>query len=200
MFQAIHCRVKALLRFVLVPLAVLLTSAAPGPIMIPNPKDPRHVLVIPHDSPVTFKDWEDGEAVFEGQFVLTGGWSYGCAFGCSDPPVDADFQFEMAPEKELVARLPHWTTAGQSEDYGFGDNTIIIVREEKLVSKVVDPILLTALRDEKVPSDQGRTSIIVDEFSTGFSCDSTYFSARFVAMAEPPKLAKAQPTGVGSCS
>ena len=34
---------------------------------------------------------------------------------------------------------------------------------------------------------------------TGFSCDSSYFSARFVAMAELPKMAKAEPGGVGTC-
>jgi hypothetical protein len=191
---------KQLLRPALVPLAVLLASAAPAPTMIPHPQYPNHVLVIPRDSPVKFKGWEDGEAVFKGQFLLTGGWSYGCAFGCSDPPVEADFQFELVPEKEIAARLPHWTRAGEPRDDGFGDYSIIITREAKLVATIVEPMLRTALREEKVPYIQGRTSILVDDFRTGLSCDNSYFSARFVAMAKAPKLAKAQPAGVGTCA
>lgn len=189
----------ALIRLALAPLAMLTVGAAPGPTRIPHPQDPNHVLVIPHDSPVRFKGWSDGEATFEGQFVLTGGWAYGCAFDCGDPPEEAYFQFELNPEREIAARLPHWTGSGQSEDYGFGDHSIIITDEQKLVDKIVEPALRAALAGDKVPSVQGRVSIVVDEFRTGFSCDSTYYSARFVAMAEPQKLAGARPGGVGTC-
>ena len=191
---------RPVLRFLLPPLAVLLTSAAPPPTLVPHPQYPNHVLVVPTGSPVKFTGWRNGEAIFEGQFILTGGWSYGCAFGCSDPPADSDFQFEMVPEKEIAARLPHWTQAGEPHGGGFGDRSIIITGEAKLVTTVVEPALRSALWKEKVPYVQGQTSILVDDFRTGLSCDSSYFSARFVAMARLPRVATAEPTGVGSCA
>ena len=194
-----HGGMKIVLRVLLAPLALMLAAAAPPSTRIPHPQYPNHVLVIPHDSPVKFKRWEEGEAIFEGHFVLTGGWSYGCAFDCGDPPEEAYFQFELNPEPEIAARLPHWTSAGQGEDNGFGDHSIIIMREQKLVQRVVEPVLAAALRNDNVPYVQGRVSIVVDDFRTGFSCDSSYYSASFVAMAEPSKLATAQPSGVGTC-
>ncbi len=194
-----HGRMKMILRLALVPLAMMLAAAAPPATRIPHPQYPRHILVIPNDSPVKFKSWEDGVATFEGHFVVTGGWSYGCAFDCGDPPEQAYFQFELKPEPEIATRLPHWTSAGQSEDYGFGDHSIMIMREEKLVERVVEPALAAALRSDKVPYVQGRVSIVVEDFRTGFSCDSSYYSASFVAMAETAKLAKVEPSGVGTC-
>lgn len=180
------------LRHAFLPLALLLLGAAPAPRVIPHPDYPQHRLTIPHDSPVRFRGWDkDGVAVFDGRFVLSGSWSYGCAFDCGDPPDDAFYQFELRPDPAIAGRLPRWDSSG--------DMSVIITREDRLIRAVVAPALQAALRADQVPYVMGQVAIQVDDFRTGFSCDSPYFSARFVAIAKPRKLARANYSGVSSC-
>jgi hypothetical protein len=179
-------------RLTLIPFALLLLGAAPAPTIIPHPEYANHRLIIPHDSPVKFRRWQEhGVAIFDGQFVLAGSWSYGCAFDCGDPPDEAYYQFELRPDPAFAGRMPHWNSSS--------DMSVIITREDRLVRSVVAPDLRAALRADKVPYVMGRVSIVVDEFRTGFSCDSPYFSARFVAIAKAQKLARPDFSGVSSC-
>ena len=174
-----------------VPMFLMLVSAAPARQTIAHPEYKQHTLTIPAGSPVRFRNWDKyGVAHFDGRFTLTGTFTYGCAFDCGEPPDEAYYQLEIVPDAAIAARLPRWNNQG--------DVSIVILREKRLVASIATR-QRTALRVGKIPYLTGRTTIVVDDVQTGFSCDAAYFTARFVAIAAAPQLARTEQGGVGTC-
>src|SRR5215469_11856922 len=99
-------------RLALVPLAFLVVSASPGPVIIPLPRYPDEAVIIPANSPVKFHGWDKyGYAEFDGRFTLSGTFTYGCWSDCSDyngPVEESDLDVRIVPDPSIAARLPRW--------------------------------------------------------------------------------------------
>ena len=153
--------------------------------------------MIPGNSPVRFRGWDKyGYAEFEGRFVLTGTFTYGCWSGCADydgPVEEADLDVRIVPDPQLAARLPHWKDRNN-------DMLILIKRGDALATSIASPRQQAALRAGKVEYIRGRTAIVVDDFRTGIECDSAGFRARFVAISKAPKLARVELNGEYGCA
>lgn len=180
-------------RIASLPLALLLVSAAPTDRVIPHPEVESEALIVPHDSPVKFRRWgKYGYAQFDGRFVLTGAFTYGCEVDCDGPVKEADLAFNVVPDPVLAARLPHWKVDTT-------DMMVRVGREKRLARAVITPQQRAALLSGKLTNIRGRISIIVDDFQTGIECDSAGYSARFVAIAKAPKIDHVELNGDYGC-
>ena len=176
--------------FALLPLATLLTAATPAQKVIPRPTG-GPALISPAGSPVEFQGFDkDGAARFDGRFVLSGYFTYGCEFDCEGASAEQDLVFQILPDPDLAKRLPRWTNTG--------DMVIDIREAEKLRPRIATSRQVSALLSEKSADVHGHIAIVVDNFAADFGCDySPYYSARFVAVAAAPKPAEARPVPGG---
>ena len=186
-----------LVRIAAVPVIALSLGASPAARFIPLPdKDAGDdALIVPADSPVHFRGWDKyGYAEFEGRFVLTGSYMYGCEADCegAGPFKDSDLVLTIEPDADLKARLPNWKIR-------HNDMMILIRRWKSLTPSLGTPAERKRLRAGKVPYLAGRISIVVDHFKTGLECDSANFEARFIAVAKSPKVARSQFNGDYGC-
>jgi hypothetical protein len=185
-----------LARAALLPVAVLMMSASPGSRIIPLPGHPDEAIVIPPDSPVKFRRWNKyGYAEFDGRFMLSGTFTYGCWSNCADyngPVEESDLDVRVVPDPSIAARLPRW-------QHRKNDMLILITRSRQLAASIASPRQHAALRSGKLEYLRGRTTVVVDQFQTGIECDSTNFRARFVAITKAPKLASAGLNGDYGC-
>jgi len=177
---------RGLVRVLPAPLALLLGSAVSGPTVIPHPEAKGEALIVPADSPVHFRGWDKyGYAQFDGRFVLTGTFVYGCGGNCADyegPITEGDLQVRVAPDPAVAARLPNWKIR-------HSDMVILITRATDLVRMFATPRQHAALRAGKIKDLRGRLSIVVDHFRAGIECDAPSFDARFVRVVKAPKVA-----------
>jgi len=190
-------RMRVAARLRLLSLTLMIIGAAPAEQVIPFPdKDAvGEALIIPANSPVHFRGWgKNGYAQFEGRFVLTGTFMYGCEADCegSGPLKDSDLYLTVVPDPKLKARLPNWKIR-------HNDMMILITRSKALTPSLGTALDRSKLRAGKLPYISGRISIVVDHFETGLECDSANFGARFVAVAKPPKDARAEFNGDYGC-
>lgn len=181
---------NAFQRLAFLPVVPLLVSAAPAEHVISMPDAPNFALVIPARTPVKFRAWKDGYAHFDGRFVLTGDFTLSLMEGC-DLIDEACLAVDIEPDPAIAARLPRWKNDG--------DMWITIIGERQMIRSIANPTQRAALLANKIPRLTGRTSIIVNGFSAGVECDSTYYLARFVAFTKPPQLARTKFTGGYGC-
>lgn len=176
--------------FAQLPLAALLAGATPPQNVVPRPTG-GPALVNPADSPVEFRGFdEDGVPRFDGRFVLSGYFTYGCEFDCEGQVTEQDLVFRIVPDPDLAKRLPRWTNTG--------DMAIEIREAEKLRPRIATSRQVSALLSGKSADVNGHIAIVVDNFAADFGCDySPYYSARFVAVAAAPKPAEARPVPGG---
>jgi len=183
---------QLLARFAVVPLTLLLLGAAPGEQVIPHPRYEGEALIIPLDSPVKFRGFdENGIAHFSGRFVLDGQFY---VEGCSEPcpgAAEEDLGVSVFPDPDLEARLPHWKV--------HNNDIALDLSEKRLMNLITGPRQRAALLAGKASDIRGRIAIVVDEFETGIECDSAYFSARFVRIARAPKIANVEFNGNYGC-
>lgn len=179
---------------VLVPVALLCLGAAPAAQVIPHPEVTGEALLIPHDSLVRFRGFDQyGVAHFRGQFVLTGTFFIeGCPELCPGA-VEDDLTVNVFPDSALEARLPHWKVHNN-------DILMTLKPGRRLLNIVTSPRQRAALLTGKASDFRGHISIVVDEFQTSLECDSANFSARFVAMAKAPRLAQVNFNGNYGCA
>ncbi len=171
--------------------AALLAAAIPADNVIPRASGGPS-LVDPADNPVKFKGFDDaGVARFAGRFVLSGYFTYGCAFDCEGARVtEQDFVVRIVPDPEVAQRLPRWSN---SEDM-----VIDVLQPEKLRPSIATAEQVKALISGEIADVHGQIAIVVDGFAADFGCDySPYYSSRFVDVAEAPKTAPAQPVPNG---
>ena len=176
---------------------LLLASAAPSSQIISHPRYANEAVVVPTGSPVRFRDFDkdSGYARFDGSFVLTGKFIYGCGSNCADyegPVEESDLLVAIEPDPRLVARLPHWKARQQ-------DMLIFITGEQKLARAIATPRQHAALLAGKIPNLNGRIALLVDDFQTGLECDSATFTARFVSIAQAPEVARVELNGAYGC-
>jgi hypothetical protein len=184
-------------RIAMLPVAALIISAVPGPIVVPFPKAANEAVIIPPDSPVKFRGWDrsSGYAQFDGRFVLSGTFTYGCGSTCADydgPVSDSDLQVQIVPDPKVAAVLPNWKNR-------HNDMLVLIVDGKSLATAIATPRQHAALRSGKIKDLRGRTAIVVDHFETGIECDTANFRARFAGMVKPPEIAKAEFNGNYGC-
>ena len=163
--------------------ALLLAGAAPGARVVPYPPG-GPPLIIPAGSPVHFTGFtKDGGARFSGRFVLSGTFVYHCEVECEPGMTEKDLSLGIVPDPELAARLPHWKDRG--------DNMIVdLSRAGSLTGKLAPRGHVADLLAGKVPDIRGHIAVVVDRFGADYGCDySPYYSARFISVAKPPKLA-----------
>jgi hypothetical protein len=185
--------ISDLRRLAAIPLACFLISAGPTEQVVPHPEIQGEALIIPQNSPVQFRGFDKyGTARFSGSFVLTGTFTYGCEVDCEGPVKESDLAVNLVPDPEVVARLPHWKIYHQ-------DVMIHISHGSDLARAIATRQQRVALRTGKLSELRGRVAIVVDEFATGIECDSVYYSARFVRIAQPPRIAKAELNGDYGC-
>ena len=180
-------------RLAVLPIAALLISAAPAAQEIPwRGSGSRWVLVVPHGSPVKFRGWHEyGYARFEGRFVLTGEYALTLTDNCERPGTEDCLTLDIEPDPAIAARLPHL-----KDD---SDVWITIRDERRFLRSIAGPQQRAALLAGKIRSVTGRTSIVVDQLWAGGDCEQAWYSARFVAIAKPSKLARTEFTGGFGC-
>jgi len=182
-----------LARIAALPTAALIASAAPAPTVIPHPEIRGEALIVPRDSPVRFRRFDKyGYAHFDGRFVLSGTFTYGCQVDCEGPVKEGDLQLNVVPDPALAARLPHWRVDTT-------DMMISISRGSRFAKTIGTPRQRASLLAGRTPDLRGRIAIVVDDFSTGIECDSAGFRARFVSVARAPTLARVELNGDYGC-
>ena len=164
----------------------LMVGAAPADKVIPHPGG-GPALIVPSASPVKFKGFDkDGVAHFRGRFELRGAFTYGCEYDCEGSAAENSLSFELIPDADLAKRLPHWQERGDGM-------VIYIANADRLESAVATRQQEAALLSGKLAGIRGRISITVDDYTADFGCDySPAYSARFVALKKPPKLAQVE--------
>jgi hypothetical protein len=183
----------AFARIALVPMAALLVSATSSARVIPLPKGEGEALVVPVNSPVRFRGFGRYDvARFAGRFVLTGTFIYGCEIEC-EPPLQADEVFvRIVPDAASAGVLPRWK-------FRNGNMRIYLVGGERLAQAIVTPREKAALLAGKVEDVRKQVAFVVDDYSAGIECDSASYSARYVALAKPVRLASAKVEGDFGC-
>lgn len=169
------------------PVAALLAAAAPAGNIIPRPTGGPS-LISPAESPVKFRGFDNaGVARFDGRFVLSGYFTYSCESDCDGAPVtEQDLVIRIVPDPGLAKRLPRWSNSD--------DVAIDVLQAEKLRPGIATEEQVRALISGDIGDVHGHIAILVDGFAADFGCDySPYYSARFVAVAQAPKAAPAQP-------
>jgi hypothetical protein len=174
-------------------LAFTLLGAAPAPRVIPHPGG-GPALVVPSDSPVRFTGFDkDGAAHFSGRFELSGAFIYGCEHDCEGPISVDDLSLQLVPDEALAERLPHWQERGDRM-------AVYIDGAARLTSSVIGRRQKAALLSGRLADVRGHITITVDDYAADFGCDySPFYSARFVALAMPPKLAQIELDGAFGC-
>ena len=177
-------------------LSLALTAAAPAatPAEIPWGSDSDEALIVPASSPVRFVRFDESRvAHFQGRFVLTGTFVYGCDIEC-DPPLSRDeVTSSIVPDPDAAARLPHWKVRNN-------DMRIVLEGGDRLAALVITTGERASIYAGKVDNIRKRVSIVVDDFNTTLECDSPSFGARFVSLAEPAKIATAKLDGDYGCA
>jgi hypothetical protein len=182
---------NSLARIAAISVAALIIGAAPGPTYIPLGKYDEG-LVIPANSPVTFQHFDQYDsAQFRGRFVLEGVFVLDCDY-CEPGYKDNEIRVSVVPDPAIAARLPHW----KKHD---NDIAIIITNAASFMRAVSTPAQRRLLLAGKLNEVRGRAAIVVDQYEASLECDSAGYSARFVAIAKPPKLAKAELKGDFGC-
>jgi len=169
----------------------LLVSAAPAAQEIAWPGT-SWTLIVPVGSPLKFRGWNqdgDGDAKFDGRFVLTGEFALTTTENCERSTLC--LQMDIEPDPPIAVRLPHLKNGGQV--------WITITNEGQLVRSISSPEQRSALLAGKLQSVTGRTSIVVDQFRVGGDCEQVWYSARFVSFAKPPTYAQTEFGGGFGC-
>lgn len=180
----------ALARIAAIPLAALTASAAPAPTLIPYPEAEGEVLIVPADSPVKFRSWQEhGTAHFSGRFVLSGTFILQCSGSCDE---DDSVELYIVPDSALVARLPHWKLHKS-------DMMIAVIRPSQVAKEITTPTQRRRLASGKIPDVRGRISIVAEDFSTLLICDSADYYVRFIAVSKPAKIAPVRFSGNYGC-
>lgn len=180
-----------LARIAAIPLAALILAAAPAPTYVPLGKYDEAV-VIPAASPVTFHHFDQYDsALFSGQFRLEGEFVLDCDY-CEPGYKDNQIRLSIVPDPAIAARLPHW----KKHD---NDIAIVITNAGSFIRAVSTPTQRKLLLSGKLDGVRGRAAIVVDRYKASLDCDSADYSARFVAIAKPPRIAKVEFKGEFGC-
>jgi hypothetical protein len=177
---------------VLIAVVPLLMSAAPPGETIPLGKYDE-AMVIPAGSPVQFQGFGQyyNSARFSGKFVLEGIFVLDCDY-CEPGYKDNQIRLSIIPDPAMADRLPHW----KKHD---NDIAIVITNAASFMRAVSTPAQRRLLLAGKLDEVRGRAAIVVDQYEASLDCDSASYSARFVAIAKPPKLAKVKVNGDFGC-
>jgi hypothetical protein len=177
--------------FAAISLAVVAVGAAPGPRYVPLGKY-GEAVVIPSGSPVKFHHFDQYDsALFSGKFVLEGVFVLDCDF-CEPGYKDNEIRLSIVPDPAIAGRLPRWKVHRE-------DVSIVITNAAAFLRAVSTPTQRKLLLSGKLDEVRGRAAIVVDQYEAHLDCDSANYSARFVAIAKPPKVAKAKVKGDFGC-
>ena len=179
-------------RIAAIPLAVLVIGASPAPQYIPL-GDYDEGMVIPADSPVAFRHFgkHRDSAYFTGRFVLEGAFILDCDY-CEPGYKDNQLRLIIVPDPAIAATLPHWKKHNN-------DIAIAITNARPFINAISTPAERQSLLSGKLLEIRGRTAIVVDQYEASLDCDSADYSAHFIAIAKPPKVAKVEPQGDFGC-
>ena len=171
---------------VLRPLLALLLLAAASPPAAEYPLSDveGEALVVPASSPVKFTGLDQHLSRFSGEFVLTGTLIYRCAVDCDLPIDPRSLTVFVIPDRSQASSLPYWKTR-RSEIHVYFEN------DEALAGALISEGERNALLAGKVADIRKRVSLKVDDFRLGIDCDSASYTARFVALARPARIARA---------
>jgi len=182
---------KVAARLALLSVAPLIVGAASGPAFVPLGKYGEGVLV-PANSPVTFRHFDEYDsAQFSGRFVLEGEFVLDCDF-CEPGYKDNEIRLSIIPDKAIAARLPHWKMH-------HNDLAIVITNAAAFLRSISTPAQRKSLLSGRLDQVRGHAAIVVDHFEASLDCDSADYSARFVAIAKPPRIAKVRLKGDFGC-
>jgi hypothetical protein len=183
--------VQVINRIAVAPLAALLAAAAPGPQYVPLGKYDE-AIVIPANSPVKFRRFDQYDsAQFSGRFVLEGVFVLDCDY-CEPGYKDNEIRMSIVPDRTIAARLPHWKVHDN-------DTAIVITNAASFIRAMSTPYQRQLLLGGKLDQIRGHAAIVVDRYEASLDCDSAGYSARFVAIAKPPKVYKVALKGDFGC-
>jgi len=179
-------------RIAAMPLAALVLGATPADKHVPLGMYDE-AIVIPANSPVTFQHFGryHDSAHFSGRFVLEGAFVLDCDY-CEPGYKDNQLRLSIVPDRAIAARLPHW----KKHD---NDIAILITDARPFIDAISSAAERKSLLSGKVAEIRGRAAIVVDHYEADLECDSASYSAHFVAVARPPKLAKVELEGDFGC-
>ena len=182
---------KRLSRMVALAVAAVTVGAAPAPHYVSLGKYDEAV-VIPAGSPVTFERFDQYDSAhFKGRFVLEGAFILDCDY-CEPGYKDNEIRLSIVPDPAVAARLPHWKVHDN-------DIAIAITNAASFIRAMSTPDQRRLLLSGKLDEIRGRTAIVVDDYEASLDCDSADYSARFVAIAKPPQVAKVEVNGDFGC-
>jgi hypothetical protein len=184
--------VNRLTRVLMTPLGLALVSALPPATLVPLGKYDE-ALVIPANSPVTFQHFGQyyDSAEFTGRFLLEGTFILDCDY-CEPGYKDNQLRLNIIPDAAIAASLPHWKRHDN-------DIAITITDAGRFIDAISKSTERKALLSGKLTEIRGHAAIIVDRYEAGLECDSANYTARFVAVAKPPRIAKIEPKGDFGC-
>jgi hypothetical protein len=168
-------------------ISLAMVAAAPaGKVReIPWAPGDDEALVIPAASPLRFKGFnKDHYAQFNGRFVLTGTFIYGCNIECEPPLKKDDVFVDIIPDRSMARLLPYWKLRGS-------DMRIFLVDGDRLAKMIVTRKDEARLLAGKIPDVRKHVAIVVTDFEAGIECDSPSYSARFISLAKPAEAARA---------
>lgn len=184
------------LRTILFAITLLgLVSASPAPHSIVHPLYAGQRLIIPAGTSATFEGWDKStwEAHFDGRIQITGTLVYDCNIEC--PPEhknEGQVYALIIPDRAVATTLPHW-------DHFKGAMAIYLTGDAPLVERVLSHKERAAVLAGRSPGVRRRVSIVVDQFKASIECESAVYSARFVAIAEPPPRTNTKPDELTGC-
>lgn len=164
-------------------LAALSLAAAPPAAEYPLSDVEGEALVVPANSPIKFTGMDVHLSRFSGEFVLNGTLVYRCAVDCDAPIDPRSLTAFVIPDRSQAQSLPYWKTR-RSEIHVYFEN------DEALANTLISEAERKALLAGKVADIRKRVSLKVDEFRLGIDCDSASYTARFVALARPARIAR----------
>lgn len=184
------------MRFLIALLSLAAASAvtAAEPQVIALEGVGEEALVIPAAMPVRFSGFENEgtTARFDGRFVLRGTFVYGCLMECTAPLDPNQLEAFVAPDPDVAATLPTWKIRGEAK-------RVYLFDAEKLAAEVVTGEERAALLAGKIPDVRRHVDILIEDFRAGIECDSPSLTARFVALAAPPRVARAKLEEISGC-
>ncbi|MFL6751884.1 MAG: hypothetical protein ACJ8FL_01455 [Sphingomicrobium sp.] len=169
---------------------MLTLGAGPSAKLIPV-GDYGEAIVIPAGSTMQFRRLEHDSVYFRGRTVIEGTWVLDCDF-CEAGQNDNELRLSIVPDPATVIRLPRWKLHNNNV-------RIVLTGADRFIRSVSTADERKRLLAGTLMELRGHAAVVVDHYEASLECDSASYSARFVAVAKAPRIAKLDLEGDFGC-
>lgn len=137
------------------------------------------LLIVPAASGLHYKSTDrDGAMKFDGRIMISGTYDY-------ELGEDADStSLEIVFDRDTRARLPHFKDHDSPDRVSFSNAAGFAV---------------AAKLAKSTKHAHGKTAVWADDFEAGIECDVAFYTAHFVALAQPPQKIAAKDQDEEGC-